>query len=83
MLSVILNIILLIAFVNLIIFFIKEGPAFVAGVTLKLALLPFTPFIVAYRIKKEKPGMSKTLLILWSLVYLVIGFSILLHLKTL
>jgi len=37
-----------------------------------IPLIPFVPFVVAYNIRKEKPALSKTLFILYGLLYFIL-----------
>lgn len=61
---------------------IAYGPAIVFYIAEGLLKLPFMPFLVSNRIKKEKPFMAKALTTLWCLVWLIIAFGVLLYWAT-
>lgn len=71
-----------VGFVYLMYFTIKYGVEMFFYLATMLIAFPFAPFIVANRIKKDKPFMSKTIIALWSLVYALALFALFVYLKT-
>jgi len=48
-----------------------------SGVWLIIPLFPFLPFWSAYTIRREKPALAITLITIWSTLYLLLLFILL------
>lgn len=57
-------------------FAIVHGVSLILYTTTRLVLFPVIPFIIAHRVRTDKPVLAKSLIILWSLVYTMVGIII-------
>lgn len=70
MLSIIILVCLIFSFRNL--------AGSLLATVIAVAAFPIIPFVLAYNIRKEKPVIALSLIILWSLVFAITGLLLLL-----
>lgn len=55
-----------------------KGVAFISCTVLVILMLPVMPFVIANRVKDEKPLVAKSLRFLWGTLYVIFAIFLLL-----